>query len=72
MTGLAITIHQLLFEESQLLMMSQVRASFTSEENHQVKLEMHVTSNDFLCYTGCIKKKVIELQRAIIRESLGV
>ena len=23
-------------------------------------------------YTGCIKKKVIELQRAIIRESLGV
>ena len=22
-------------------------------------------------YTGCIKKKVIELQRAIIRESLG-
>ena len=23
-------------------------------------------------HTGCIKKKVIELQRAIIRESLGV
>ena len=23
-------------------------------------------------YTGCIKKKVIELQRAIIRELLGV
>ena len=23
-------------------------------------------------YTGCIKKKVIELQRAIVRESLGV
>ena len=23
-------------------------------------------------YTGCIKKKVIELQRAVIRELLGV
>jgi hypothetical protein len=40
------------------------------------------TRNYFFClnkklvqhasYTGCIKKKVIELQRAIIRESLGV
>jgi hypothetical protein len=25
-----------------------------------------------ISYTGCIKKKVIELQRAIIRELLGV
>ena len=33
---------------------------------------VYIVPNQVLQYTGCIKKKVIELQRAIIRESLGV
>ena len=35
-------------------------------------LIMESPNKENIAYTGCIKKKVIELQRATIRELLGV
>jgi hypothetical protein len=37
-----------------------------------VLIKKFLSNRKRTCYTGCIKKKVIELQRAITRELLGV